>query len=505
MAVEQGGFDVVPHAAVDAAERHAPAAELDQQSTPMSKTMRWFDGAALGLNSPGAVIAAVGFSIASLGAWWSAALWTIAIVVAFLAARLYTEMAAMFPEKSGGIAMYAEEGWRRYSTLVGPLATWGYWVSWSSGVAVFSTSLATILQTQFFASTSLSVNLGVATLTFPKLVACAIIIACWVINIRGVRFTVLWGYVTGIIALLVLVMLSVAPLVLGDIHGGRLHGHLGGHGLNGIRIGLVWLYVMFWTVGGIEMSASFTPEFRRGWRDTRKSLGAVTVVALITIGLMSLAVAGVMGEHAVAANPSGFLVPAFHHIVPTASWIPTVILVGAFLLIIIACDADSSRTLLGMAEDRMTLRTFAHVSRRGVPSRALTASLIFNLFLVVFVSNTLSIIAAANLGYLLAHFFAVTGFVLLRKDRPDWPRPLRLNRVWLPIAGLLAVIFLGAAVLGATSFNVTGYGGTRELIVGLAILVLAWVFLFIRRVLQDKTGFAWREETPALPPEVAGD
>ena len=37
----------------------------------------------------------------------------------------------MFPEKSGGLALYAHEAWRKYTTLVGPVATFGYWIGWS--------------------------------------------------------------------------------------------------------------------------------------------------------------------------------------------------------------------------------------------------------------------------------------------------------------------------------------------------------------------------------------
>ena len=37
----------------------------------------------------------------------------------------------MFPYKSGGIALYAHEAWRKYLTLIGPLATFGYWIGWS--------------------------------------------------------------------------------------------------------------------------------------------------------------------------------------------------------------------------------------------------------------------------------------------------------------------------------------------------------------------------------------
>ncbi len=55
----------------------------------------------------------------------------------------------MFPEKSGGLALYAHEAWRKYTTLVGPIATFGYWIGWSvvlssSGLFIGSSSAALV-------------------------------------------------------------------------------------------------------------------------------------------------------------------------------------------------------------------------------------------------------------------------------------------------------------------------------------------------------------------------
>jgi len=81
----------------------------------------------------------------------------------------------------------------------------------------------------------------------------------------------------------------------------------------------------------------------------------------------------------------------------------------------------------------------------------MTVDLIVNLLLVFFVGNTLAILVAGNLGYILAHFFALTGFLLLRKDRPRWPRPIRCHNVWLPIAALLATANLVFIIFGVTN------------------------------------------------------
>ena len=63
-----------------------------------------------------------------------------------------------------------------------------------------------------------------------------------------------------------------------------------------------------------------------------------------------------------------------------------------------------------------------------VPARAMTVDLLINVFLVFLISNPVGIYATANLGYFVMIFFVLTGFLLLRRDRPDWPRPIRLGR-----------------------------------------------------------------------------
>jgi amino acid transporter len=480
----------------------APGSQGDGAGEELPKTMGWLDGVAFGVCAPGSAFASIGFSVVALGGWWSTAIWVFATAVAITAARLYAELASMFPKKSGGIAMYAEEGWRPYSTLVGPLATWGYWVAWSAAGAVFAVTIAAALQAEFFASQDWTVDAGLTTLTFGKLLAAAILVGCFLVNLRGARFTARWGVATGVITVLVLLMMSVVPFLTGDVDLDRVGGHLDASGFDAVRVVMVWFFVMFWTIGGLELAASFTPEFRNGWRDTRKALVVVGAISVVCLGLMPIAVTGVLGEEAIAANPGNFMVAVFNEVLPVASWVPTLLLCAVFLLVILAGDADGSRTLYGMSHDRMTLRQFGHLNRRNAPSRALTTSLVFNLFLVLFVSNSLAIIAAANLGYTLAHFFAVSGFLLLRRDRPDWPRPDRVPSAWLPAAGVVAVILLVAVLLGATGFSVTGYGGTKELIIGIVVLSVAWLFFFARRLGQDREPIEWREPAPRVPEDV---
>jgi len=130
--------------------------------------------------------------------------------------------------------------------------------------------------------------------------------------------------------------------------------------------------------------------------------------------------------------------------------------------------------------------------------------LVVNLFLVFFVGNTLAILVAGNLGYLLAHILALTGFVLLRKDRPNWPRPIRASNIWVPIAVLLAALNLLFVIYGVTNPDITGYGNLFDLLVGIGVLLISVLLYLYRRIVQDRQSVVFREKVPATPPTGGG-
>ncbi len=106
---------------------------------------------------------------------------------------------------------------------------------------------------------------------------------------------------------------------------------------------------------------------------------------------------------------------------------------------------------------------------------------------------------------MLSHFFTLTAFILLRRDRPLWPRPIRLPNFWVPIAGVLALLTAVLTVVGFGWFQTAagGYGGTKEKIIGLSVLAASILLFLFRRVVQDGETPHWREETPAVPEQAA--
>jgi amino acid transporter len=124
-----------------------------------------------------------------------------------------------------------------------------------------------------------------------------------------------------------------------------------------------------------------------------------------------------------------------------------------------------------------------------------------NILLVLLIKSNLAILYLSNIGYVMAHVFALSGFLLLRRDRPDWPRPIKVGTAWLPIAGFLCVLNLLFLVVGALAPKLNGYGTWTDFWIGIAVLAGSLVLFVFRRVVQDGEGVHLREETPSVPDE----
>ena len=125
-------------------------AEAVVQERELLKTLRWYDGFVICLANPGFLLGSLGWSVLDLGGWGAALIWGITAAIVFPVQMIYSELAAMFPHKSGGVSIYANEGWRKYTTLVGPIATFGYWIGWSVVLSFLGLFVGYIAQTAWF-------------------------------------------------------------------------------------------------------------------------------------------------------------------------------------------------------------------------------------------------------------------------------------------------------------------------------------------------------------------
>jgi amino acid transporter len=471
-------------------------AEAVVEERQLLKAMRWYDGFVVALANPGFLIGSLGFSIGVLGGWGAMFLWGVSMFIGTLSNWVYSESAAMFPDKPGGISLYANEGWRRYFTFIGPVATFGYWFAWSSVLALFGIIIGSLIQAEWATGQTWTFDTGPVDAGFPHVIAIVVIAVVWAINLFGIRPAVWMAYVTGGLLMIPLFVFIVLTYLTGDWSSSNITWEL-----HDWKTAVVWLYIMGWSAYGVETCAAFAPEYKDTVRDTSLALRSAALFSLAVYILLPLGVGGTVPYDTVAGDASGilYLVDGFNNVLGGGGDVMVVLLIASLFISMNTATADGSRALYGIARDGVTIKELYHLNRFHVPARAMTLDMIINILLVLFVGNILAILVAGNLGYMSAHFFALTGFLLLRKDRPNWPRPIRLARPWVGVAALLAAINAFFIIIGASNPSLTGYGGTKETWIGVGVLLFSIVLYAYRRIVQDKGEIHLRDETPSMP------
>jgi amino acid transporter len=332
----------------------------------------------------------------------------------------------------------------------------------------------------------------------PHVIAAAMIIFVWLINIFGVRPAVWVGYVTGALLMIPLFVLIVLPYLTGSWDSSNMQ-FLIDDAAQPWKLALVWLFLMCWSAYGIEICASFAPEYHDTKRDTALALRSAAMFSLGVYILLPLGAGGVLPTADIAANPLTFYVQEFDKILGVGAGVVIALLCVSLFLSMNSATADGGRALYGIARDDMTVKQLFHLNRYHVPARAMTVDLVVNLFLVFYVTSTLAILYISNIGYVAAHIFAVTGFLLLRRDRPAWPRAIRVSRIWIPIAVLIAAFNTLLLIVGITNPELTYAATWTDVAIGFGILGAAILLFLYRRIVQDKERPHWREETPTMP------
>jgi amino acid transporter len=476
------------------------------ETQQFERQLTWKDGFAIALLVPVSIFASVGAAIGVIGAWSVAALFAIACTVGILQNYIFAELAGMFPNKAGGISLYAHEAWRRYLSPIGAVAAFGYWAGWVFGVSVIALALGSVIHAEFFESATWTIDTGPTEVGLGHMIGLAAIVAVSALNIAGIRPAVSLNKVLGAVSVAFILLIIVGPFVTGEFDIDGLTWGLGAEGQdwNGLRLAIVFLFLFGWSSYGTEVCAMFTPEYRDPERDTPKGLRAAGLVTLTASVMVPVGLSGTLSDATIAEAPGAIYAEAFEQVVGPASGLVALVLAAAYLMTMNGATADGARALYGIAKDDMTIKQLNHLNRHRVPGRAVAVGMVVNCALLLFVGNILGIIFAANVGYVVAMVFALSGFVLLRRDRPNWPRLIRLGRGWGAVAAVLAAYNLVLVVIGGASPAEAGYGGTTEQIVGIGVLVASLLLFAYRRIVQDRGPLRLREPVPDMPPpEVA--
>ncbi|MHA3103027.1 amino acid permease [Acinetobacter sp. ANC 3791] len=152
----------------------------------LEKTLKWTDAFALSMSVSGAIFASFGFALGYLGAITAIFVWVFAAIIGCFQNWFFLEAATMFPDKPGGIALIATEGWKDKFALAGPLASFGYWIGWSAVLSIVGVSAGSIIQAQWFAHSQFQIGFGLLHIELPQIFAIVIILFFWILNRKGI-------------------------------------------------------------------------------------------------------------------------------------------------------------------------------------------------------------------------------------------------------------------------------------------------------------------------------
>ena len=482
---------------------------------------------------PPLVLFSIGAVAATVGklSWL---VWTLSIGLGFIQSFTYAEIAGLFPNKSGGTSVYGAIAWVRYSKVIAPISVWCNWFAWSPVQATGSAFAAGYILNALFAPDSM-VNTWQITLVdlgFIKtgltlrinavfLLGAVLMFAVKAIQDGGILRSANTTKILGISAMIPLILIGVVPILTGDTPSANFfplaplaHDAIGRvidgtWNLNGVTVFAGGMFLAAWSTYGFETAVCYTSELKNPKTDTFKAIfysGLLCVVVYTLVpfafqgflGLGTLVTPAVVDATGTVTTPavySGMLAPDIYsgmgvaavmanmvHAGRLLGAVVVIMLVLALVLSLITSMAGSSRTLYQASVDGWLPKYLSKVNEHHAPSNAMLTDLCFNLILLL-MSDSVFVIGAANVGYMIFNFLNLNAGWIHRLDRPLQERPWRAPNWVLAVGAALSFVNLAFMGFGADVYGV----GTLSTGLGFCALIIP-VFVF-RHYIQDKGHF----------------
>jgi amino acid transporter len=509
------------------------AADGGAKSAGLERGIDWTGAFWVASGVPPLVLFSIGAVAATVGklSW---IVWTASIAMGFIQSFTYAEIAGLFPDKAGGTSIYGAIGWVRYGKLVAPISVWCNWFAWSPVQATGSALAAGYILSGLFAPDA-AINTWQITLldlgslktglslriNAVFLLGAVILLAVKFIQDGGILRSANTTKILGISAMIPLLLIGIVPILTGDLVKANFfplaplaHDALGRvtdgtWNMAGITVFAAGMFLAAWSTYGFETAVCYTGEFKNPKTDTFKAIfysGLLCVVVYTLVpfafqgylGLGTLvhpAVIDAVGNITTPAEYSGMLAPEINsgmgvaavmakmvHAGRLVGAIVVIMLILALVLSLMTSMAGSSRTLYQASLDGWLPKYLAKVNSHGAPTNAMLTNLGFNLLLLL-LSDSVFIIGAANIGYLIFNFLNLNAGWIHRCDRPRQERPWRAP-TWILGAGAL-LSFVNLAFMGFGA-NVYGSGTLMTGLIFAALIVPVFVY---RHYIQDKGSF----------------
>ncbi len=469
----------------------------------LTKDTNWWGAFVVGLAGTILVTGITGGTLAALGGaaipnfiFWTLTGWLLCVFIA--------ELAAMLPDRTGGAPAYAYYAFKDKLPKAAPhingVTCWMYWLGWMPVMAVnmiltgaYVPVLFGLTLTGFWAKTiaPFGYSVNYFTLVLGTVLSLLMFIPAWL----GIKFGTLFATVLGLLSMIPLTMLAVAPFFTGHFHTANLDGFrlagttsfFGGHAF--------FLYLQFsalltWNVIAMEAAGCYIGECKNPDRDAPIAMNLEGGYGVFIYTVLPMSVLGVLGVAAIAANPdiNGILASFSKTTLNFAGVdkIVTATLLIALLLSSLNAIMGCARSLYMMSLDGQGPRILGHVNKHNVPDVSMAMNVFFNI-LLIFAGTPLSIYVLSNVGYVGSFVPVLLGYYFLRKWRPEIHRPYKLPE-WMKYAavGLAALYFFVWAVgIPACAIKKCQPGGLKMFVIGV-VVVLLYFPLYQWRMMEDR-------------------
>jgi amino acid transporter len=439
--------------------------------------------------------------------------WIVSILMGFIQAFTYAEIAGLFPNKSGGASVYGAIAWVRYSKFIAPVSVWCNWFAWSPVLSIGSGLAAGYMLTSLFAPDALIntwqitvLDIGfvgkglVLRINATFVIGALMLLGCFAIQHRGIAGFAKLQTVLGLAALFPLTLIGLVPMITGDMPSSHFLPLLPlAHDAKGAVIFGTWnmagwtlmaggMFIAAWSTYGFETAVCYTSEFKNPKKDVFKAIIYSGLLCLAVFTIVPLAFQGVLGLDGMldkSIYDGSGVAKAMAHMIGGGAVIQNVIvimLILSLILSIMTSMGGSSRTLYQASYDGWLPKYLGRVNEHGAPTNAMWTDLGFNLILLM-MSDYVMVLAMSNVGYIIFNFLNLQSGWIHRLDRGDRERPYKASNILIAVGAVFGFVNLAFMGLGA---DIWGAGTLRNGLIFAALIVP--VFLF-RHYVQDKGVF----------------
>jgi len=483
-----------------------PAASIEKPT--LQRSVTWKSSFVVGLGGSLLIVTSLGAIAADLGPA-SVFVWTLTVLIGIMQCFMITELASLFPNKSGGTAVYVYEAFKKISPFFGAVANWGYWVAW---VPVIPVNL--VIAAGYLSSL-------IPGLSSNSLMTISVIMA---FVLYGTNYI---GLKPGIWSSAVMAICSICPLmviVLSPVfHPGLFHWSnilpftpLGGSWHSGdtwMKM-IKWMFVAMWSSYAAECASTTIAELKNPKADAPKAMGATAAAFFISFGIVPFVMLGIVGVSLLSQDAKVAFLPAaqaiFGHI---GGVVVSIMLITALLLGVQTTIIGSSRSMYQMTHDGQMIKQFGLINKFGVPVGSMFVDLAVTLALLfIFKANIVSLIAASNVGYVIVFILLVPAYIILSKRYAGTEHAIKLPSFFVPLGVLITLFNVMLLCVGGPQWDATPvatpviFGHTINFTVmgvGWGLMAMVVPFYFYRTLVQDKGKKDFPD--PGLPELSEGD